>query len=81
VHRNLDRRAPLGRVTTSATTLSANSTPSGIQVPSKATCAAKKTGIGAAWVHLGSQWLFAAGFAAIVWLAAFYTERRPTAWH
>jgi signal transduction histidine kinase len=34
---------------------------------------------GGAWVHLGSQWLFAAGFAAIVWLAAAYPERRPTA--
>jgi signal transduction histidine kinase len=33
---------------------------------------------GGAWVHLGSQWLFAAGFAAIVWLAAAYPERRPT---
>lgn len=36
-------------------------------------------GAEAAWVHLVSQWLFASGFAAIVWLAAAYPERRPTA--
>jgi signal transduction histidine kinase len=41
--------------------------------------AISSSGADAAWVHLGSQWLFAGGFAAIVWLAAAYPERRPTA--
>jgi signal transduction histidine kinase len=36
------------------------------------------SGTSAAWVHLASQCLFAAGFAALVWLAAAYPARRPS---
>lgn len=32
----------------------------------------------ASWVHLASQWLFLAGFAAFVWLAATYPTQRPS---
>lgn len=36
------------------------------------------TGATADWIHLASQWLFLAGFAAFVWLAATYPAQRPS---
>lgn len=36
------------------------------------------TGASADWIHLASQWLFLAGFAAFVWLAATYPAQRPS---
>lgn len=36
------------------------------------------TGAAADWIHLASQWLFLAGFAGFVWLAATYPTQRPS---
>lgn len=36
------------------------------------------SGATADWIHLVSQWLFFAGFAAFVWLAATYPTQRPS---
>lgn len=36
------------------------------------------SGATADWIHLASQWLFFAGFAAFVWLAATYPTQRPS---
>lgn len=40
--------------------------------------AVSASGAAANWIHLASQWLFLAGFAAFVWLAATYPTQRPS---